>query len=115
MKEIYLLKACNEWKERKSAQIIVATEDRHTLLTIIGGEILLGHMDYGGFEKGEAYIKLLEDISNGIEVEKNIEYGYVETVEFITENDREALKERYENLRGFLPKQEDEESEYLEM
>lgn len=116
MKDIYLLKSCNEWKEHKSAKIIAATEDRHTLLVMIGGEILLGNMDYGGLQKGEAYRKLCEDIANGIEVEKNIEYGYVETVEVISENDREALKERYKNLVGFLPNQElDEEDEDLEL
>lgn len=116
MKDIYLLKSCNEWKEHKSAKIIAATEDRHTLLVMIGGEILLGNMDYYGLEKEEAYMKLCEDIANGIEVEKNIEYGYVETVEVISENDREALKERYNNLIGFLPNQEiDEEDEDLEV
>ncbi len=116
MKEIYLLKACNEWKEKNNARIVAATDDRHTLLVMIGGEILLGNMNYGGLEKGEAYIKLIEDIAKGIEVEKNIDYGYVETVDVISENDREALKERYKNLVGFLPNQEiDEEDEDLEL
>lgn len=116
MKEIYLLKSCNEWKEHSSAKIITATDDRHTLLAMISGEILLGNMNYGGLEKGEAYIKLLEDIAKGIEVEKNIEYGYVETVEVISENDREALKERYKNFVDILPNPNmDEEDEEFEM
>ena len=95
MKEIYLLKSCNEWKEKQSSGIVAATDDRHTLLVMIGGEILIGNMNYSGLQKDEAYMKLCEDIAKGIEVEKNIEYGYVETVEVISENDREALKERY--------------------
>ena len=111
MKEIYLLKSCNEWKEKQSSGIVAATDDRHTLLVMIGGEILLGNMDYYGLEKEEAYMKLCEDISNGVEVEKNIEYGYVETVEVISENDREALKERYNNLIGFLPNPETDEED----
>ncbi len=114
MKEIYLLKACNEWKDKNSARIVAATEDRHTLLVMIGGEILLGNMNYGGLEKGEAYVKLTEDIAKGIEVEKNIDYGYVETVDVKSENDREALKERYENLVNFLPNPNEDEED-LEM
>lgn len=111
MKEIYLLKSCNEWKEKQSSGIVAATDDRHTLLVMIGGEILLGNMNYSGLKKDEAYMKLCEDIAKGIEVEKNIEYGYVETVEVISENDREALKERYNNLIGFLPNPETDEED----
>ena len=111
MKEIYLLKSCNEWKEKQSSGIVAATDDGHTLLVMIGGEILLGNMNYSGLKKDEAYMKLCEDIAKGIEVEKNIEYGYVETVEVISENDREALKERYNNLIGFLPNPETDEED----
>ena len=111
MKEIYLLKSCNEWKEKQSSGIVAATDDRHTLLVMIGGEILLGNMNYSGLKKDEAYMKLCEDIAKGIEVEKNIEYGYVETVEVISENDREALKERYNNLIGFLLNPETDEED----
>ena len=111
MKEIYLLKSCNEWKEKQSSGIVAATDDRHTLLVMIGGEILIGNMNYSGLQKDEAYMKLCEDIAKGIEGEKIIEYGYVETVEVISENDREALKERYNNLIGFLPNPKTDEED----
>ena len=115
MENIYLLKSCNEWKEHASAKIIAATRDRHTLLVMIGGEILLGNMEYGGCEKEQAYMKFCEDLHKGIEAEWNIKYGYVETVDVISESDIATLKEKYENIRNILPYQEGVDDEELEM
>lgn len=112
MQKIYLLKACNEHKEHRSAKIIAAASDRHTLLVMIGGEILLGNMDYGGYTKEKAYMKFCDDLQDGIEAENNIDFGYVETVDALSEEDENELKKRYET-KGFL--ENDEENEEFEM
>lgn len=113
MQKIYLLKACNEHKEHHSAKIIAAASDRHTLLVLIGGEILSGNMNYGGYTEEKAYMKFCEDLQDGIEVENNIDFGYVEVVNAISENDKDELKKRYENIKSFL--ENDEENEEFEM
>lgn len=113
MQKIYLLKACNEHKEHRSAKIIAAASDRHTLLVLIGGEILSGNMNYGGYTKEKAYMKFCEDLQDGITAENNIDFGYVETVDALSEKDENELKKRYENIKGFL--ENDEENEEFEM
>lgn len=113
MQKIYLLKACNKHKERSSARIIAAASDRHTLLVLIGGEILSGNMEYGGYTKERAYMKFCEDLQDGITAENNIDFGYVEVVDALSESDKNELKKRYESIKGFL--ENDEENEEFEM
>lgn len=112
MQKIYLLKACNEHKEHRSSEIIAAASDRHTLLVLIGGEILSGNMNYGGYTKEKAYMKFCEDLQDGITAENNIDFGYVEVVEALSETDEKELK-KYKSIKSFL--EIDEENEEFEM
>ncbi len=77
--KIYLLYTCNEWKERASMRLAVATKSEKKLVSQIKKEIKMGWMEVDGLtgEKGiQAFEK--QDCSHKYDI---IQYGYVDIVE----------------------------------
>lgn len=97
MQDIYLLKSSNIHKEHSSAKLVIATSDTHALNVAIAGEILLDNMDYKGLRKDDGFMRFSEDVRNGAVDYGLIEYGYVETVECLSMEDKEELHDLYEN------------------
>ena len=99
MKEIYLLKSCNEWTEHSSSSVILATTDIHALQVAIAGEVLMGNMEYCGLSEDAGYWKFAKDVQDHVEVLNNLKYGYVEKVDCISIIDKEQLRRMY-NIDG---------------
>ena len=97
MQDIYLLKSSNIHKEHSSAGLVIATNDTHALNVAMAGEILLDNMEYKGLRKDDGFMQFLEDVRNGTVDYGLIEYGYVETVECLSMEDKEELCKLYKN------------------
>jgi hypothetical protein len=76
-KMIFILFSCNEWKERSSMRLIVATTDEDKLRAIIAQEILEDNMEYAGMSK---YKGVTAFNNNDNKDYDNLKYGYVEIV-----------------------------------
>ena len=111
MKEIYLLKSCNEWKEHSSAKIVMSAQDKHTLHVAMTGEILLGNMEYRGLCNEAGAMQFAEDVRNNIDVEDNLKYGYVETVECLSKSDTSELRKMYDEAADIFQNEDDDELE----
>lgn len=96
MKNIYLLKSCNEWKEHSSSKVILATSDKQALAVATAGEILLGNMEYKGLCNDAGYFQFADDVKNGLNYEDNLKYGYIEEVDCLSKEDTEELRVRYD-------------------
>lgn len=76
MNQIYLLYACNEWKEKSSMHLIMATTIQETIEGAIVKEIEEGNMEFSGL-KGKKAIKAFRcgDLDYS-----SLDYGYVDVV-----------------------------------
>lgn len=96
--EIYLLFACNEWKEKSSMCIVGATTNQNLLYVMVGSKIREGEMLYRSDDKKESWEYFREDYQrNEVRLEL-LEYGYIETMKDLSLPDPELTEEFEEAL-----------------
>lgn len=76
--DIYILYACNEWKEYSSMKLVAATTDRDTLYSIMADEISKGHMGYMGETGKSGIVMLRKDYKGGNADPGKLEFGFVQ-------------------------------------
>jgi len=80
-RNLYLLYSCNEWCEKSKATLLLVTSDKQTLLAAIGGEILVGNMEYLGETGGKGFAEYKKDYMSGEGVLKELQYGFVKEMD----------------------------------
>lgn len=76
MNQIYLLYACNGWKEKSSMHLILATTIQETLEGAIAKAIEDGDMGFAGLEGKKA----MREFRRSDLDYSGLDYGYVEVV-----------------------------------
>lgn len=76
MNQIYLLYSCNEWKEKSSMRLVMATTILETLEGAIAKEIEDGNMNFAGHKRKKG-VKAFRSGDFGY---ASLEYGYVDIV-----------------------------------
>lgn len=78
--EIYLLFACNEWKEKSSMRIVGATTNQNLLYAMVGSKIKEGEMLYRSDDRKESWEYFRQDYQRNEVRPELLEYGHIETM-----------------------------------
>ena len=98
----YLLYSCNEWCEKSKASLILATSDKKTLYAAIGGEILVGNMEYLGESGGKGFAEYKKDYLSGKDVLKELQYGFIKEMDDSLLSASDSVSEYYTAASEFL-------------
>ena len=87
MNKIYLLYACNLWKEFSSMRVVLATTDKETLYAAAANSIFETEMDYDGLSGGEGLLRFKADYEDDCVDFDKLSYG------FVKEHENESAKD----------------------
>ena len=102
MDTLYLLYSCNEWCEKSKALLLLVTSDKDTLHTAVGGEILVGNMDYRGENGGKGFAAYKEDYIAGKDVLRELKYGFINEIDNALLNEPDTVPKYYMDAHDFL-------------
>ena len=102
MDNLYLLYSCNEWCEKSKASLLLVTSDINTLHAAIGGEILVGNMEYMNESGGKGFAEYKKDYLAGKDVLRELQYGFIKEMDEALLSEPDTVQDYYTAASEFL-------------